>query len=707
MSLPPNIFCTAAELEKVIVRIVQGARSAPSAEQITNEFVPSFTDANANRWIDCLAAQLGLETTHENLPFGGFGHALKTAAPLVLQITDSDERRFVVVVGAVGKTLMVIGRDFKSLRLNCSALRDFLFQRQLAAVLPEIESLLARTGVGRHRRPTALQLLLEDRLSGSRTACWTLRLQGGASIWQHAQDVRLPRRFAQLMVSYAFAYILWIISWRVLGLGALQGRFDGGWIGLWALLLLTLIPLRLFATWMQGSIATQAGWICRQKLLHATLRLNPEKLRSSGIGHFLGRALELEAIETVGFSGGVLGLVALIDLAAAATILAFGVAPALQLIALACWSAVISALLLYYFQCRKKWTELRLKMTHDLIERMIGHRTRIVQEAPERWHSGEEAMVENYLLVSKRMDGIAAFLNAFGPRGWVLLSIITLIPTVMSSSASSVSIAITLGGILIGSEAIRKIVTSMIQLADTSIVWGRIRPLLTADAEPPRPVTNLQAAEESNKRNTSFGKLMQVQDVQFQHTGRTQPVLQNCDLHIHRGDRLLLEGSSGSGKSTFVAILSGMRSPTSGLLLLNGLDQQTLGASSWRQRIAGVPQFHENHVFSETFAFNVLMGRCWPAPAEDMGEAEALCRELGLGELLDRMPAGMMQMVGETGWQLSHGERSRMFIARALLQNAEMVVLDESFAALDPDNLRRCMECALKRSKTLLVVAHP
>jgi len=74
-------------------------------------------------------------------------------------------------------------------------------------------------------------------------------------------------------------------------------------------------------------------------------------------------------------------------------------------------------------------------------------------------------------------------------------------------------------------------------------------------------------------------------------------------------------------------------------------------------------QFHENHVFTGTFAFNLLMGRAWLPRQEDLIEAEALCRELGLSELLDRMPAGLMQMVGETGWRLSHGERSRLFLA--------------------------------------------
>ena len=100
------------------------------------------------------------------------------------------------------------------------------------------------------------------------------------------------------------------------------------------------------------------------------------------------------------------------------------------------------------------------------------------------------------------------------------------------------------------------------------------------------------------------------------------------------------------------------------------------------------------------------MGRRGTIGPSDRAEAEEICVELGLGDLLERMPAGMLQMVGETGWQLSHGERSRLYIARALLQNSELVVLDESFAALDPENLQRAVECVVKRAKSLLVIAH-
>jgi ATP-binding cassette subfamily B protein len=71
------------------------------------------------------------------------------------------------------------------------------------------------------------------------------------------------------------------------------------------------------------------------------------------------------------------------------------------------------------------------------------------------------------------------------------------------------------------------------------------------------------------------------------------------------------------------------------------------------------------------------------------------------------MPAGLLQMVGESGWQLSHGEMSRLYVARALLQEAELVVLDESFTALDPENLSHSMRCVLDRSRTLVIIAHP
>ena len=178
-------------------------------------------------------------------------------------------------------------------------------------------------------------------------------------------------------------------------------------------------------------------------------------------------------------------------------------------------------------------------------------------------------------------------------------------------------------------------------------------------------------------------------------------------MKIWQGDRILLEGPSGGGKSTFASLLAGLRRPDSGLLLLEGLDWHTVGPDGFRRRVAAAPQFHESHILSDTFLFNLLMGRRWPPAPQDIAEAIEVCRELGLEGLLSRMPAGLMQMLGETGWRLSHGECSRLFIARTLLQGGRLVVLDESFAALDPHTVEACMRSVLKRAPALVVIAHP
>jgi ATP-binding cassette subfamily B protein len=201
--------------------------------------------------------------------------------------------------------------------------------------------------------------------------------------------------------------------------------------------------------------------------------------------------------------------------------------------------------------------------------------------------------------------------------------------------------------------------------------------------------------------------LIVLKDLVFRYPDRAEAAIKGCSLEIHRGDRVLWEGSSGGGKSTMGALLAGLVTPESGVLTLHGRPQASWGLAGWRARVGLVPQFHENHVFSATLAFNLLMGRRWPPRPEDLREAETVCAELDLGSLLARMPSGFEQQLGETGWQLSHGERSRIFMARSLLQELDVRVFDESFAALDPETLERVLSCVVRRAETLVVIAHP
>jgi ATP-binding cassette subfamily B protein len=184
-------------------------------------------------------------------------------------------------------------------------------------------------------------------------------------------------------------------------------------------------------------------------------------------------------------------------------------------------------------------------------------------------------------------------------------------------------------------------------------------------------------------------------------------VLRDVELDVARGDRILLEGVSGSGKSTLACIIAGLRQADSGLVLAGGLDRPTLGETGWRRRIAMVPQFHDNHVFYGSLLFNLLVERGGTVTVANILEASELCEELGLGALLARMPSGVHQFVGETGWQLSHGERNRVFVARALLSRAPLIVLDESLGALDPDTLMQVTKCIERRAIAAIVIAHP
>jgi ATP-binding cassette subfamily B protein len=243
---------------------------------------------------------------------------------------------------------------------------------------------------------------------------------------------------------------------------------------------------------------------------------------------------------------------------------------------------------------------------------------------------------------------------------------------------------------------------SAAQLTGAAVAWKEVAPLFLAAS---------RAAEVGSPRTGPFatggGVDLEASELQFRYRDRDEPVLRGCDLRIGPGDRVLLEGPSGGGKSTLAALLMGLRTPQAGLLLVDGLDRATLGERGWRRRISGAPQFHENHVVSDTLLFNLLLGRRWPPSPEDVAEAGAVCRALDLGPLLERMPAGLLQIVGDTGWQLSHGERSRVFIARALLQDPALLVLDESFGALDPETLATAMGCVRQRSRGLVVIAHP
>lgn len=702
-----SITWPVANLPEALDALVRRSGLVPDYAASEAPPLPGHDTDTLDPWIASYARRAGLEAEQVETPYPEAEALIRRAGPALFLTPGDDGPRLLAVRRTRGRAVHIVGPDLKSHRQPLEAVRALLCTSLEGPLLPQMDQMLRETQVPLDRHLRARQALLRERLRGARVGPgWLLRPGPGVDLRRQARWAGLSRQMLVLAGAHALQYVLFLLSWYMIGRGALQGRMETGWIVAWMLLLLTLVPLRMLVTWLQGTFAIRAGSLLKWRLLFGALRLDPDEMRRQGAGQHFSRVIESEALESLALSGGITAIVACIELLLALGVLSLGAGGLLHAVLLVAW--LLGALFLgrQYLKQRKQWTTTRLHLTHDLVERMVGHRTRLAQEAPDRWHAGEDQAVSNYLEVSAQMDRAAVWLQALVPRGWLVVGLIGLAPAFIAGGGPG-AIAVSLGGMLLAFLAFRKIAAGLLHLADAFIAWEQIKPLFEAAARPIRsgqpgimPATATDGAP-------SDGTVLEAHDLVFRYHERGAPVLQNCGVRIHDKDRVLLEGPSGSGKSTLAALLTGLRTPESGLLLLHGLDRQTLGDDAWRSRVAAAPQFHENHVMTETFAFNLLMGRRWPPTAGDQEEALEICHELGLGPLLARMPGGLQQMVGETGWQLSHGERSRLFIARALLQKADVIVLDESFAALDPENMQRAMRCVLNRAPALVVIAHP
>ncbi|MCI0392671.1 MAG: ATP-binding cassette domain-containing protein [Acidobacteria bacterium] len=653
-------------------------------------------------WIETAVKKLGLEAEEVGALYGEVEQMILNAGPALLRAPG--EQNFLALLGGRKRKVSVLAPDLTTRRVPIEDVRSLLCREHEESLRGEVDELMRQAGVSRNRLSLARAAIYRQRLSRVWVNdCWMLRLSPGAGFVAQLRQARLPRLLGVLAGAYAFQFGLGLLAWSVLGRGLLDGQFGQGWLIAWAMLLLTAAPFRLLAVWAQGRFAIGAGSLLKQRLLYGALKLQPEEVRHEGAGQMLGRVIESNAVESLALSGGFLGVVAVIELIAAAMVLSFGAAGWPHVLALLAWVVLAAFFGRRNFRRRRDWAAARLEMTNDLTERMVGHRTRLAQESPDRWHDGEDQSIEGYLSQSTAMDRATVMQSAVA-RSWMVASLLILSSSFVGGAAGAAALAVSLGGMLLAYRALTSLAASLSSLLNAAIAWEQVKPLVQAAA---RDEENGSSFELAGEAAIESGAVIEAHDLAFRYRERGEPILRGCSLRIEAGDRLLLEGTSGGGKSTLAALLTGSRQPESGLLLAGGLDQQTLGETGWRRRVVSAPQFHENHVFTGTFAFNLLMGRQWPAREGDFEEAESLCRQLGLGELLDRMPAGMLQMVGETGWQLSHGERSRLFMARALLQRADLVILDESFGALDPVTLRQCLQTALDRANTLMVIAHP
>jgi ATP-binding cassette, subfamily C, bacterial CydC len=242
-------------------------------------------------------------------------------------------------------------------------------------------------------------------------------------------------------------------------------------------------------------------------------------------------------------------------------------------------------------------------------------------------------------------------------------------------------------------EAVQSLSPALQQLEANQAAGRRIFELIDA---PPEVIDPIDAA------GIPTDLRIEMRDVSFSYDAGSPPALDGASFEVHAGQRIGIIGPSGSGKSTIVNLLLRFWEYRSGVIRLGGRDLRDYRADDVRELMSVVPQ--DVHLFNASVRDNLLLAN----PDATDHEIFAACRMVLLHDFIDGLPAGYDTPIGENGLRLSGGERQRLAIARAVLKNAPIVILDEPTANLDREterNLLQSLEPFLV-GRTVLIISH-
>lgn len=222
----------------------------------------------------------------------------------------------------------------------------------------------------------------------------------------------------------------------------------------------------------------------------------------------------------------------------------------------------------------------------------------------------------------------------------------------------------------------------------------RVRELLSDVTEPDDTAT-------AEKRR--FQGEIEMRDLSFAYPTRPDvTVLRDFNLHAKAGQRIALVGSSGSGKSTSISLLFRFYEPTTGQILIDGQPVREMSLTTLRQNLALVPQ--EVLLFGGSIRENIAYGK--PHSTEE--EIIAAARKANAHQFIESLPEGYNTIVGDRGTQLSGGQRQRIAIARAILADPAILILDEATSSLDAESERLVQDALdkLMENRTSIIIAH-
>jgi ATP-binding cassette, subfamily B, bacterial PglK len=208
--------------------------------------------------------------------------------------------------------------------------------------------------------------------------------------------------------------------------------------------------------------------------------------------------------------------------------------------------------------------------------------------------------------------------------------------------------------------------------------------------------------KEKSKNNNNFNKSIKIKNISFNYPDNSKTILKDLTLEINKGQKIGIQGMSGEGKTTLLDIILGLLKPSEGLLTIDDIpynyDQFQLNSL-----VGYVPQ--EIYLLDDTIKNNIIYGRSSIANIDD--KINDSLKKAGLLDFIESLPQKLETITGERGARLSGGQRQRIAIARALLNNPDILVLDEATSALDTITENEIMkQIGLLKNITVLIVTH-
>jgi len=328
----------------------------------------------------------------------------------------------------------------------------------------------------------------------------------------------------------------------------------------------------------------------------------------------------------------------------------------------------------------------------------------LLRAAPELVvYGAEERMLERVASADRELDRLArrdAVAGGVGDSLSILVAGLTVVGVLAVSvqaqaagSLNRVLVALLALLALASFEAVAALPAAARELSGTLASGRRVLELVDRAPDVRDPSTPL---------DPPAGSDVALEGVTARYELAAPPVLSDFDLRLEPGRRVALVGPSGAGKTTVTNLLLRFLDPEAGRVALNGCDLREYRQKDVRATFALAGQ--EAHVFDSTIRANLLLAR----PDATEADLRLVLRRAHLDEWIDSLPDGLDTLVGEDGSRLSGGQRQRLTIARALLSDAPVLVLDEPTAHLDPETAQAVVDEALEAAgdRSVLLITH-